>query len=829
MKKMKGFRALMALLTAAMMVFGSIGVLAEENVPDQEPETAVEAEAASAEENGETNSGEIYESKAEEWLEVVASPISTLIESDQETKMLVQAELVTADALSCDDPKTMVTVKAEETEITVDVFSVINRDETTQETLARLETTGEQAKASLTIGEVHGIGGLEVTNRGGEAEAEIGLMDVAGKGVVIDNADGSVTGGTGRMFATDEGYDIKNEDGTVEIGSGAIKAFGTGVSVKNDAKDKEADEVTVTVAVGDHITVLGKTEDVDGNGERNSATGFDLSGDGTTTAIMKGKMNVQADDLAYGVAADAEGDTTFIMEGDTMHVAGGNATGIWAAAGEDGSFSAMLTGNMDISGGYATGIRIGSDPEDATDTVNEGTVQIAMEGNINVRGTEDATGIRVINEGETEALIAGNITSTGDGIALADRTVEWDGGKPEEDEYEKMTVNEDELFSVWTDEAGTEHRTYAHSDGNKRIEYDKDGNVEYVMEKTEGKASETRVEVIGDVTAGETGIKIDLQNSKSKMDVLVDGIVQGEAQSVLLSRNTVSDNLVLTVWEIKENERGNLVERESYTEDIRDENGDVKTEQHTSADRETEKKIQYIIRIEPSQTGIISTEGTRKYQAAAGEYNVASEGETVTLKLNVPAGYQVVNAYNGTDTKVELAKDAAGNYYLIVPRGGAVMLSVDLQQIPGTSWKGVKNKAESEKKASVAEAADTKETQAIRKMFEDAAAEDILTLLPKEILDQLPEGFGKLIAMKTLKLVDYDESAGTMSFALPFGEKFREGEEAAVALACPEGKDTLWFYAKGTGQADGTLLVTLEAETLKQLREKAFVALAIGK
>ena len=40
-----------------------------------------------------------------------------------------------------------------------------------------------------------------------------------------------------------------------------------------------------------------------------------------------------------------------------------------------------------------------------------------------------------------------------------------------------------------------------------------------------------------------------------------------------------------------------------------------------------------------------------------------------------------MDAYNGTDIQVSLLQDANGEYYLVVPRGGAVLLSVKLRKI----------------------------------------------------------------------------------------------------------------------------------------------------
>ena len=93
---------------------------------------------------------------------------------------------------------------------------------------------------------------------------------------------------------------------------------------------------------------------------------------------------------------------------------------------------------------------------------------------------------------------------------------------------------------------------------------------------------------------------------------------------------------------------------------------------------EFEKAIMYIIRLEqPKKGGTLSTVGTTQSNG----YDTAHEGDTVTLKVNVKKGYKVVAAYNGTDQKVQLVQDAKGDYYIVVPKGGGVTLSVALKLV----------------------------------------------------------------------------------------------------------------------------------------------------
>ena len=59
-------------------------------------------------------------------------------------------------------------------------------------------------------------------------------------------------------------------------------------------------------------------------------------------------------------------------------------------------------------------------------------------------------------------------------------------------------------------------------------------------------------------------------------------------------------------------------------------------------------------------------------------YIVAKDNDTVLLKVDLSDGYSLLGAYNGDGEKVALLTDSNGNYYVIVPRGGGVYLSVSL-------------------------------------------------------------------------------------------------------------------------------------------------------
>ena len=131
----------------------------------------------------------------------------------------------------------------------------------------------------------------------------------------------------------------------------------------------------------------------------------------------------------------------------------------------------------------------------------------------------------------------------------------------------------------------------------------------------------------------------------------------------------------LAIWEIKPDDEGHLVERViGYDND---------DQPIMAEDENILQQIQYIIRIEPTQKDMISTQGTTELDG----YQVAHEGDTVTLKLNIPRGYAVAAAYGDVGQQVALLKDANGDYYIVVPRGGGVLLSLKLRRANASTVK----------------------------------------------------------------------------------------------------------------------------------------------
>ena len=557
---------------------------------------------------------------------------------------------------------------------------------------------------------------------------------------------------------------------------------------------------------------------VDGNisatGEIAYGVTVGIHNESTGTADVTGNITATGERLAdgvelYSVGSDATAEAT--ITGDITAAAKGEegkATGLIAYAYTDNEVTATVTGDINATG---TGEAIGIDVY-----ANEGSeVTVTQKGDITVKGTEEATAIQATNDGGTIDIdITGDVASNHIGLSLVDA------------HHYKSTGKYEGEITVDPDEYDKETGYYYHYDGEKRIAYlvNSEGKAYYaqVEEDKDHDPGTTAVTITGDVTATETGAVIDLTNDKSKIDLIVDGTLSGETQSVLVSENTIDENLTLTVWEIKANDDGNLVERET-------------ADGTTEADREIEKNIQYIIKIEPTQKDIIKTQGTTEYEG----YNVANEGDTVTLKVEVPEGYQIKNAFSDSDQTIEMAQDDDGNYYLIVPKGGAVMISVEFEKIPepepapqpAAETEGETKatttfvQTTSTKVAIMKPADETNDTQAFKDEIQNV---DILSILPDDIKELLPEGVSKVAEAITMTLENYDPEMGTVTLKIASKKTYTKGEKATVVIALPDGNGGYtFFYIEGEGQDDGTLNLNIPADTAKALTGKTFVTMIL--
>lgn len=484
----------------------------------------------------------------------------------------------------------------------------------------------------------------------------IQLEDIAEEGSAIASVGGDIT-----LFGGEDGgraiyADVENAEATINVGGNVTieteNGYNYGINLNMD------DNATVTANVEGDVTVINL------QGSAFGVTADARNSEGTVTIGGDVVVSGGEDDRAQGIygcaytdsyeeeASDNEASLYIQTDGDMMVAGGEEAYGVVMYSSGDGAIAyASVGGDVAATADYyAVGV--------TASAYDEAITNVDISGDIVATADEYADGISARGgyEGSTNVWVDGGVTAVSDDYTTAIYAETYDDG------LASVYVGGD-VYAIGSEENTTGVLTY--NDGGL-VSVIVDGDVvsdgigldmnAQGYQLSESETNLTEVTVIGDVIAADTAASITLENDAATMDLLVDGTLSGE-HAIVLSEQTVTDNLTLTVWEVVPNEDGNLVER-------------LNEDGTYEADKETEKKIQYIIRMDQN----VTTEGTTDYEG----YDVANEGDTVVLKVNVPAGYVLDGAFNGTDTKVTLEKNEKGEYFLVVPKGGAVMLSVTM-------------------------------------------------------------------------------------------------------------------------------------------------------
>ena len=167
------------------------------------------------------------------------------------------------------------------------------------------------------------------------------------------------------------------------------------------------------------------------------------------------------------------------------------------------------------------------------------------------------------------------------------------------------------------------------------------------------------------------------EEAEGKLDLFIDGTLKSNGVPILISEEVDPDNVTITVWKI---ESPVQLPGESEEHVVYEQTPDG-TE--TTADsKEIEAKINYIIKIKPSQETYFNLlSGAGKLEHNGKTYDVAAQGKKVTMQINVPSGYRLKKAYGDDGKEIELKKDAGGAYFVEVPMGGGVYLSAEFEKI----------------------------------------------------------------------------------------------------------------------------------------------------
>lgn len=507
---------------------------------------------------------------------------------------------------------------------------------------------------------------------------------------------------------------------------------GTSIGISNKASNELPQQLFATrntpKAEGQETGVaISSTVSVDGNvtsgggatsyGVRTNAYAEKAGDSAETTTTIGGSVEVKDASSSYGVAAAAnsEGAKTTTEVGGGINVTGSSKSyGVVAGAIKEGAETATeIKEGLKVESGSAVGISLNNSYGQEVPIPLTGTNSVTVGGDVKVTGNVDAVGIETY-DGSNTVDIGGKLTVTGGEEATTGIDATSNGDTISITVAKGIEVSGDYVSGIATSTG---------NNGELNI-YVKEGGVTATSNSGMAAALQHTIEsgtfnasVIGDVSSTELGIiieKNDLEyigeetaepkeedsgSSNGVANILIDGTLSADkGVPVLVSDNVTEDNLKLTVWEIVPNANGNVIETEQHYFGVAEEDDEIAKEKE--AIRALEKSIQYIIRVEDPMAGAtVNLGGTTKYtdKLSNNSYDVAHETETVTLKVTPPSGYELAMAYNGEGKAQPLSKDPDGNYYIVVPRGGGVYLSVEFSKLPEEPKKEEPKKEEPKK------------------------------------------------------------------------------------------------------------------------------------
>ena len=522
----------------------------------------------------------------------------------------------------------------------------------------------------------------------------------------------TTTEGSGIIAASKDGKDASVTAESVSSysnGATAVTFEGTtNISVEGSVESSNKTGI-VAHAVGEDasstITVGG---DVSG-----AEIGLHASSDiGATSTVKVGGNVSSSDDYGIRVSPSRDQDGTF---GTVDINVGGNVS----SASSDGIFLASSVKGGDVS--IKVGGDVTSQTEDAVDIASYfGTkIKVDISGNVsgdemgmyldgdeggtldvNVKGnvsSNEGEGIDTYawNDAKTTVHIGGNVSSVEeDGLYASsyqggDLKVNIDGnvtsdksfgvqGRASEASNTEIVIGGDVIG-----EQGINLKTRKENPelfpGDASISMRVEGNVtgtrnygaQVTMREDGGS---TQLEIGGDLNGQTSGLNTSLNDAKQKADVLVVGTIAAEEgiPVQLYGGAETADNLKLTVWQIVPKD-GIVAANAVGVEDEQIE---------YTQNQAFEQSIKYIIKLEQPKAGgsLSATKADGSALEKSHDFDTALEGDKVLLKVNLDPGYRIKAAFNGLGEKVELIMDSKGNYYVEVPKGGGVYLSVDLEK-----------------------------------------------------------------------------------------------------------------------------------------------------
>ena len=428
-----------------------------------------------------------------------------------------------------------------------------------------------------------------------------------------------------------------------------------------NAESQSGSGNSTEISVGKNVTVTNEFTGTDKqsgypvsgiNTFNTNGNTIDVSVEGNVNVTSSGESNANV--FGINVNGDGENTKTKIEVAGTVAVRSDKrATGVRTTASNGSSADITVGDGVAV---YAEG----NDSHYAINTnLGNSQVDITVTGDVTLEGKTERTEQA---DGETSSFMpvnaAINVVSGSGGIVNISIA---DGNAVSKVENDVTVQKDGKTVDSYSETSGT--GVYIMED-NRSVPTEGSEITVHVEDKDGNDASAGELFENGNITGGDVGLKVILnENSETNVNVVATGTVTGDTAAVMVNKSVTEENLSLTVWQIVPTEIDN--EKHVVAAAERGEEPQV-----TEKTKKIEENIRYIIKVEPNANATLTTGGTTEYDG----YNIAYQGDRVTLKVNAADGYFIEGAYNGLGERIPL-QYADGVYYIDVPMGGGIYLS----------------------------------------------------------------------------------------------------------------------------------------------------------
>ena len=561
---------------------------------------------------------------------------------------------------------------------------------------------------------VHGENDAESHVITGDITATSGTNDATGIMVqstmakdtdVTVNGDLTVTSGTdatGAIISDSANTDI-TINGNVDVSGDAstsmyhVSSTGIYVARAQDSSFTVNGNVTATADTdgADGVHVFGNLVD----GQDSAVT---INGNVTATS-----QHGEADGIKAEIEKDSENDIT--VTGNVSAYSDDKvSTGISATASEDGETEITVGGRVSAESGKESAYGVDAtalDDGEVEVTVGKGisvsnhatmsitgiTANAALDGEIEI--TVESGGVSAASENYSTGIFAYaqkgaeiSMDITGDVRSEAETATGIHANAGGEGSSTEITVHGNVEAASSPDTPGASYGIMAMADAGASTTVTVDGDVTATLsgihliatdDADSGLTETILVNIGGDLTSGDYAIVLnDRPENTAVLDVVVAGTVHGDKGPVIVSPLVDADEVTLTLWQVDIPESGEIIKELNA--------GPGGEAAATEKTKEMEQNILYIIKVEEASSPAVALDGTSESNG----WDTAKENEIVTLEAK--PGYKILAAYNGLGEKIPLKQDKDGNFYLAVPRGGGVYLSVEFNELfkAGPWWYG---------------------------------------------------------------------------------------------------------------------------------------------